>query len=149
MNESASTPFDAAQPLWQMWWDFLSRTTAAGLSFPPASTPGEAARSTRTAMFRAWGEGWQEFMRSPEFLATMTKSLEASLKGRQQWAEQLGQMQSEMQAVSRQDFDRLVRSLQGFEERVDAHLEEISAGLADLRTRLQKLEAGFAKDRAE
>ena len=97
-------------------------------------------------MFRAWAEGWQEFMRSPEFLAAMTKSLEASLKGRQQWAEQLGQMQQrdaggQPAGLRPAGADACGGSRSGAGD----SLEQIAAGLADLGSRLQKLEEGLAK----
>ncbi len=148
MNESAKTPFDAESPMWQLWWDFLSKTTGAGMSFPPGSAPPETLRSARSEMFRVWADGWQEYLRSPEFLSAMGKSLEVSLKARQQWVEQAGQAQHEMQGVSRQDFDRLLRTLRQFEERTEGRLEELAAAVADLAARLQKPEETPAKDQA-
>ena len=62
MNESAKTPFDAESPMWQLWWDFLSKTTGAGMSFPPGSAPPETLRSARSEMFRVWADGWQEYL---------------------------------------------------------------------------------------
>jgi hypothetical protein len=145
MHESAKSPFDADHPVWQMWWDFVSRSAEAGMSFPPGTPPPDAARSVRAEIFRGWAQGWQEFMRSPEFLGGMTKAMEAGLKARQQWAELAGQAQHEAQGVSRQDFDQLMRTLRRFEERSGDSLEQLAAGLADLDARLKKLEECLAE----
>ena len=84
-------------------------------------------------------------MRSPEFLGGMAKAMQAGLKARQQWAELAGQAQHEMQGVSRQDFDQLMRTLRRFEEQSGDGLEQLAAGLASLDARLKKLEEGLAK----
>jgi hypothetical protein len=145
MYESAKSPFDADHPVWQLWWDFVSRSAEAGMAFPPGNLPPDAARAARSEIFRGWAQGWQEFMRSPEFLAGMAKAMEAGLKARQQWAELAGQAQHEAQGVSRQDFDQLMRTLRRFEEHTGDSLEQLAAGLADLSARLKKLEEGPAK----
>jgi hypothetical protein len=144
-NDHATSPFDVNQRMWQMWWDFVSRSMSAGLSFAPGSTPPEAAKSVRSGLLQTWADGWQQFMRSPEFLDGIRTSLEASLQARQQWTDLLGQMQHEMQGVSRQDFDQLMRTLRRFDERMSEGMGQLAAGLMDLSSRMQKLEEVLAR----
>ncbi len=98
MSNTNGGPFDASQPVWQLWWDFLSKSAAAGLSFPPGGAVPDGARSARAGLFQAWADGWQQFMRSPEFLEGMAKAQAAGLQARQQLLDLLGQRNTRRRA---------------------------------------------------
>ncbi len=140
MNEQTSNFFPGADIFTRMWSDFASKSMGAGVAFTPNSTPPEAARQMRSAMFQAWTEYCDQFMRSAEFLDMMKQSLAASIQARKQLNDFLGQVHHEFQGVSRQDMDQIMLSLRHLERRLLDSLERVSGQLDDLGQRLNKLE---------
>jgi len=133
------TPEDAGR-LMQTWIDFTSKMVEATMSFSPQQAPPDALREIRTAQLNACAEYWQEWMRSPEFLAWTRQWLAGNVQMRKQLSEFLGQLQHEFQGASRQDIDQLMLSLRHLEQRIVDSTERISNQLGEFETRLAELE---------
>src|SRR3954462_13916115 len=77
-----SSPFDAAQTMANIWMDFATKISTAGLS--PESDPPQAAKQVRGAVFDSMTQYSNQFLRSPQFLQMMKQSLDASIAFRKQ-----------------------------------------------------------------
>jgi hypothetical protein len=140
MNEQPSNPFSGLDMFTRMWSDFGEKMMRNGMAFPPTQNAPEAAREMRNTMFKAWSDYCDQFMRSQEFLEMMQQSLSASVTARKQLNEFLGQVQHEMQSVSRQDVDQIMLALRHMERRMVDGMERLSEQLDALDRRLEKLE---------
>ena len=148
MSESFKGPFnpvDAAMPMMRMWTDMATKMMSAAQSLSPETPAPEAARDLRSAMLGAWTDAWNQYLRSPDFLEWMRRSVDIAVQGRKQVNDWLGQMQHEMQAVSRQDLDQLMRAMRHIEQRSVDGLERISDQLDDLAERINCLEKHLSK----
>ena len=125
MSETNSTT--AAARLTQMWTDFASKMSAAGMTFSPDAAPTDATRNARAAMLSAMSKQTDEFMRSPEFNSMMKQMLDASMNLQLQSKEFLTQAHHAAQMPARQDVEALLASISHLEERVLQRLDELSA----------------------
>lgn len=123
-----------------LWFDLASKMSQAMMSFSPQQTPPEAFRQIRSAQLGAWGDYFQQLMRSPEYLDAIKQWTALTVQARKQWTDFLGRLQHEFQGASRQDIDQLMLSLRHLESRVVEGIEEISTQLAGLDARLTSLE---------
>ena len=94
----------------------------------------------RSAMFKAWSEYCDQFMRSAEFLEMMKQSLTGSVQMRRQLNDYLGQVHHEFQGPSRQDVDQVLASLRQLQRRLEESTEPIAARLDEISRRLDELE---------
>src|SRR5436189_3426395 len=124
MNEQTST---ASDRLMQMWADFASKMSSAGMAFSPDAAPTDAARSTRAAILAAMSKQTDEFLRSPEFCEMTRRALEASSGLQKQTKEFLTSAHHTVQMPARQDIDAILTSVRHLEERVLQRLDELSA----------------------
>jgi transposase len=140
MSNDAFPFFPGPDAFTRMWSDFSSQMMKAGAAFTPDHTPPEAARDMRAAMFRAWSDYCEQFMRSEEFLKMMKQSLSASIEARKQLNEFMGRAHHEFQGVSRQDVDQMMLSMRHMERRVVDALERLDDRLEALDQRIEALE---------
>lgn len=125
---------DPANAWFDLWWKMLS----AGLSASPGATPLEAAREVRSATLDAWGQAWERFLRSNEFLEAMKQAVGANVQFRRQLNDFFAQVHHEFQGPNQQDFDylagvlkRIERSVQDGFDRLERRIDELSgAGMA-------------------
>jgi len=139
--------FDPA--VWQQFWNqmtsnMMSATSAAGgdrsRSAPPGSfDPGDIARQMQNAFLDAMANWCDEYLRSPQFLDMMKKSLDTSLAMRRE-------LEEFMRKASGNAFGDSLASgidpagiIQAAEERMTEKLEEISDRLDAIE---QELGAG-------
>ncbi len=94
----------------------------------------------RSAMFKAWGEYFDQYMRSPDFLQAVQRSMSASVQARKQWNEIVGQLQHEFQLATRQDVDQILSSIHHAERRVLDRFEELAQQMEELESRLKNAE---------
>ncbi|MFZ5831970.1 MAG: hypothetical protein ACOY3P_17945 [Planctomycetota bacterium] len=140
MSTDGQGSFGGADLWTKMWRDFATSATQAGMAFSTGSSPPDAARQMRSALFSAWTAYCDQFMRSEEFRQMMKQSLSAAIDFRRQMNDFLGQMQHEFQGATRQDVDQLMRSMQHVERRVVDSLERVSSQIDELGERLARLE---------
>lgn len=149
MPEEQQEAFPGADAFVQMWTQFASKMMAAGMAPMPDGSPFDAARQFRSAMFKAWGDYLDEYMRSEAFLETMRQTLDGASQARKQLNDFLGRVQHEMQGASRQDVDQLMAAMQHVERRIVNQSERIAERLEDLALRVERLESkGAGRDGA-
>lgn len=155
MSEDNSNPFaDATRQFTEgqnqfhkMWTDFAGKMSASGMSFSPDSTPPDAAKQMRSAFFKAWSEYCEEYMRSPEFLKSWKKSMDASIELRKQMNESMGRMHHELGGTSRQDIDQLMMAMSHLERRLVDNVERSTEQMSVLTERIDSLEKSLTKAR--
>lgn len=140
MSDNENPFFPGADMFTRAWSDFASQMMKAGVAFTPDSAPPQAAKEIRSAMFKAWGDYCDQFMRSPEFLDMMKQSLSVSVQARKQLNDFLGQVQHDFQGASRQDVDQLMLSFRRLERRIVDEMERLTDKLGDLATRLDQIQ---------
>lgn len=142
-------PFDVGQSMFRAWTDFMTKMMAAPMPFSSAGSPPDAAREIRSNMLNAWADYWQQVMRSPEFLETMKQSVDSSVQWRKQFNDFLGQMQHELQGVSRQDVDQIMRMMRHVEQRSVDGMERVTDQLERIVDRLEAIEKRIPKRRKQ
>jgi len=132
--------FEQAQRMGSLWMEFATRMATAGMAFRPDQPPGDAARDVRQASLSMLAEQTDKYMRSPEFLATVKQSLDASIGFRQQLNELLTQAHHSVQGVAIQDIDSVLKSVRHLEARVLDRIETVADKLVEVSRRLDALE---------
>lgn len=123
------------------WWnDLLFKMMNAGLSVPSDATPPDAFRKARSVMLEAWTEYWNRYLRSPEFLNPLKQMMDSNIQMRRQMGNLFGEFQHNLQNVSRQDVDQVMRSLRHLEQRLADAIDRVSDRLEDLDERLDRIE---------
>lgn len=143
MNERHSASVGPAD-FFQMWSDTWGRMLEAGMPQAPDSGP-DAFRQTRAEMLDAWGDYFQRFMRSPEFLDGLKQMFDMNVAARRRMNDTLGQMQDNLQMASRQDVDQLMRAMRHLEHRLIDGIERISCQQEEFNQRLEALERSHRK----
>ena len=144
MNEQMET----GQRLLQMWTDFASKMSSAGIKFSPETAPPDAVKSLRSVFLSALSQQTEQFMRSPEFLAMMKQTVDASIAIQRQSAELLTQARHAGQGVARSDMDSVLASLQHLEDRVLQRMDELSARLDQVEGKGRRKPKSRAKRKA-
>ncbi len=128
--DNGADPFlDSANAVAQFWMQFATKMATAGLAAEPGSSPPEAARQVRAAVFKAMSEACDEYLRSPEFQQVMKESLSQAVQFRKQLNEWLGQIHHDFQGSSRQDIDQLMQVMRHLEQRMSDSFDRLSARL--------------------
>jgi hypothetical protein len=109
----------------------MSKAIQAALNSAPGSAPPEMLREMRAGIFETLAESWDEFMRSPQFLAGMRQWTENAITFRKLSNEFMGRMRNEVQAPSCNDLDTVMLTVRHMEKRLLDRLDEISAKLAE------------------
>ena len=114
MNEA----FNQSQRFVELWTEMATKMAAAGMAVSPESSPPQAAREARAAIFQTMSKHAEEAMRSPQFLEMMKQSLDGSLQFREQLNDFLTRLRHELQGVARQDIDSVLAGIHQLERRV-------------------------------
>jgi hypothetical protein len=136
------------ETLLKAWNELAAKMLTAGWSMPPASSPPDLGRQLRANYLGAWSEFFESWMRTPEFLDWMRQSLGGGTEVRRQLNEFFSRLQNSFQAVSRQDFDQLMATVRGLEDRVRHDSQEILARLEEIQARLDAGKSGSPDDAA-
>lgn len=124
----------------KMWTDFASKMAAGGMAMPGQDAGPDMARQMRDAFFRSWSEACDRYMRSEEFMGMMRDSMRAAIELRKQMVGQLGDLQHSMQGASRQDTDRLLKSIDNLDRRVNETFDQLMKNMDALSKRVDGLE---------
>jgi vacuolar-type H+-ATPase subunit I/STV1 len=119
------------------------------MNFTPDRTPTDMTQEMRAAMFKAWSDYLDQFMRSPDFLRMMQQSMNATLQSRKQWNDLTGQMQHGFQLATRQDVDQVLSSIHHAERRVIDRVEELAEQLENLESKIEAVEKAKKMRRAK
>ena len=136
---------DQAQRLTEMWGELATKMTAAGISATaavsdPETTPPEAGRTARSAVFDALSQQADQYMRSPQFLQWMKESMDRSIHFQEQLNTFFTKLHHDVQSVARQDVDELLRSIRHLEQRVNDAADRVLRCVDGLEKRLAALE---------
>lgn len=126
--------------MFRAWPEMAAKMMRAGMAFSPEDTPPEAARQMRSTLLKAWGDYYQQAMRSPEFLGLIRNMLNGGIDWQKQWNDFFTRIQHEFQGASRQGIDRVMQSVEQVERRLVDSLERVSDQLDNVTTRLADLE---------
>ena len=142
-----NTGFEAAQQMGNLWMEYMTKMATAGMAVRPDAAPTDAARSVRDASFAGMAQQADKFMRTPEFLAMMKESLDASINFRKQLNDLFTQARHSVQGVATQDVDGLTVAVRRLETRVLGRIEELCDRLDAVSTRLEAIEHHTATHR--
>jgi hypothetical protein len=144
MNADGQKSVPGADFFTRAWSDFATQMVRAGTAFTPGATPPQMSQEMRNAMFKAWGDYCDQYMRSPEFMDMMKQSLGTAVEARKQLNEFLGRVQSEFQQPSRQDVDQIMAHLHHLERRIVDRIDAVAADLEDIKQKITQLERNRA-----
>jgi hypothetical protein len=136
--------FEAAQQMGNLWMEYFTKMATASMAVRPGDPPTDAARSIRDATFAAMGQQADKFMRTPEFLAMVKQSLDASIAFRKQLNDLFTQAHHSVQGVAIEDVNGLNASIRRLETRILGRIEDLCDRLDNVSTRLEALEKSSA-----
>jgi len=134
-QDKARAGFEANETLAKFWTEFMSKMATAGMDFDPRNLSQETQNTLRNAMFQAMGDACDEYMRSEAFGQSVRDMMQQAIQFRQQMNDALGQVQFDMQAVTKQDMDFIsaeIQHLHDQNERVSERLNKITEQLERL-----------------
>jgi len=120
------------QQFTRMWLDFASKMVTSATNTSATSIPADVAKQLRDTYFQALSQYTEEYMRSPQFLAMMKQTTEATVAMRQQTNEFLAQAHHAMGGLARPDIDSLLMAVRRCETRVLDKLDELSSRIDTL-----------------
>jgi len=120
------------QQFTRMWLDFASKMVTSATNTSATSIPVDVAKQLRDTYFQALSQYTEEYMRSPQFLAMMKQTTEATVAMRQQTNEFLAQAHHAMGGLARPDIDSLLMAVRRCETRVLDKLDELSSRIDTL-----------------
>ena len=132
MNESSqNSPKDGAA-FQKVWLESMSKLMQAAFTFSPDSTPPEVLREIRNNVLQTLGEGWNEYLRSPEFQESMKQWMENAIAFRQITNDFMARVRKEMQAPSRDDVEAIQQNVQHLETRLLERMEALAKQIEEL-----------------
>jgi len=137
-------PPDPSQ-LMQMWLEFATKMSAAGSAVAPESPPSDAAKQMRGIFLQALGQATEQYMRSPQYLASVKQSMDSSVAFRQQLNDFMAQLRHATGGLARPDIDCLLMAVRRCETRTLDKLDELANQLNNLEDRLNALESSNAE----
>lgn len=143
MDENFGKSFEQAAAFQKMWMDSISKMQAA-FSTPTMAPPSEFLQQMRSGIFRALGQSWDEFMRSPQFLEGMKQWMEQAIQFRNSTNNFFGKLRNEVPAASSQDVDDCLLTIQHVENRMCDRMENFSNQLRALSEQVALMQKGRA-----
>ena len=144
MSDETKATADGLGDMMRLWFEMASRATEATQAWAGAAASPEAFRQGRTDLFKAWGDSWERFLRSAQFLEAQKRYMTGSVELRQQIQEQLGRFQHELQLATSQDIDQLMSTVRRVGHEVREQGELLTARLNGLSARVDALAARLA-----
>lgn len=152
MHDNSEDWLGQGGALLNMWTDMAAKMMGASLgggAAAPVENPPEALRELRSGILAAWTRYCDQFMRSPQFLDSLRQAMNANIQARRQMNEALGKVQHDLQGVSRQDLDQMMRTLQHLEQGIATGVERISQRLDELNARVDDMDRDLFEDDQE
>ncbi len=133
--------FNPAEANVRMWQEFMSHAASANIPFSmPQNLSPENMKVMRSAMFKAIGSYWEEYMRSPEFLEMTKKSMNQMVEMKKQFNKVITDIHHELHSATQSDISDLVTTIGHAEEKFHESFHQISQRLDAMSDRLDKLE---------
>ena len=137
MTDDGCDVSDAGMNLVQVWLNFASKMVQAGASLPPPQAiPPGAVLEMRSAVLDACTRFWDQFLRSPQFLAMMQQSMTACINWRKQINDCLGELRHEFQEARCQETEQIMLAQRHREQRILDVVENLGTRLDEIAARL-------------
>jgi hypothetical protein len=130
------TTAEQAVAVQKLWMDSISKILQAAFTATPNSPPPEVVGQIRAGILQALAHSWEEYMRSPQFLAGMRQWMENAVAFRKLTNDFMASVRSGLQAPSRGDIDTVMLTVRHMEKRLLDRLEDSSAKVNSLDARL-------------
>jgi hypothetical protein len=109
----------------RMWSDFMSQMGAAGFA-PQPSMNQDAMKHAQRMFMDAWSRYLDDYMRSPQFLEMLKRTMDNAMSFKQQMDKFVAQSLKTSGVPSREDADYTIEVLHGMERRLNKRLDELS-----------------------
>ncbi len=140
MNETTNTnAIPDSGAFAKLWSDSCSRLMQTAMSYSPESTPPDLLRQIRTGFLQALSQSWDEFLRSPQFLAGMKQMMDQAVSFQKHSADVLTKARHATEGVAHEDVESLRASLIQMEHRLSEHMDALSEHSSQLAESLEKL----------
>jgi len=147
MSDTAEDFISQTAALQKIWLKSMSKAMQAAFAAAPDSPPPELARQIRDAIFQALAEAWNEFLRSPQFQASMKEWMEQAVAFRKASNDFMAKARKEMQAPTSGDVDAIMLAVRHMETRILDRVEELSKQVQELEARAGKAKPQKARPR--
>jgi hypothetical protein len=136
---------EQVQQMGNLWLETMTKLMSAAVATDATQPPPDAARQLRDASLGAMGEQVDKYMRSPQFLDVMKRSLDAQISFRKQMNQFLTDAHHSVQGVAKADVEALSDSFRQMERRVLDRIETLCERVEKLSERLHALDADKAR----
>ena len=136
MNDNFAKTTEQMAAFQKIWTESMTQMMQTAFSMAPDSAPPEVLRQIRSGLFQALAQSWDEFMRSPQFLAGMRQWMDSAVNFRKMSNDFMARVRNELQAPSREDIDAVMLNVRHMEKRLLDQVEELSNQINELNRRL-------------
>jgi len=140
MFDPTKDGFGCTADIMQAWSDLAARTMQAAVEFRPESSPIEAGREVRSAMFKAWADAWDQYVRTPEFLGAIRASLAMGAQWRKLWVDFFSQWQQSLAGSGGAGAGQWTSAAELGQSQILAVLETMTHQLKHLGERIEAME---------
>ena len=137
--------FEQVQQMGNLWLETMTKLMSAAVATDVTQPPPDAARQLRDASLGAMGAQVDQYMRSPQFLDVMKRSLDAQISFRKQLNQFLTDAHHSVQGVAKADLEALSDSFRQMERRVLDRIEALCERVEELKARLHALDSDQAR----
>jgi len=136
MSENNNFEKTAAQAaaFQKIWMDSMSKIMQTAFTLGPNTPPPDVLRQMRSGLLQALAQSWEEFMRSPEFLAGMKQWMNNAIAFRKMTNDFMANVRNEMQAPSRDDIGSIMLTVRHMEKRLLDRMDALDAQVRKLDT---------------
>ncbi len=131
----------------KIWLESMSKLMQAAFTFTPDSAPPELLRQIRNGMLQALAGAWDEFLRSPQFQASMKQWMEQAVAFRKMSNDFMSKARKAMQAPTSGDVEAIMLSVRHMETRILDRVEELSRQVHELQSRAGQVQTQSASPR--
>jgi hypothetical protein len=144
MNEQNPAECQSAAFL-KLWTESFAKLGQAAFSFSPESVPPELLRQVRAGMFQALAQSWEEFLRSPQFMAAAKQMMDNAVALRKLSSDFFTKAHHELAGVAQEDFDGQVAAVHHLETKITSRLDGVTNQIIETNRRLDAIEKSLAR----
>ncbi len=141
MEDQFKETFRQASAFQNMWMDSMSGMAKVWSTYSPSNPPPEELKKVRNGMLKAMSNTWEEYMRTPEFLDFMRKTMNSTTQWQKFTKNGANRMQSAMGSSNKDDIQGIMEAIQHVERRVLDSIEDLDGKLSAIRVEVDKLAA--------
>lgn len=133
MNDQPQDFAEQGAAFQKIWLESMSKLMQAAFTFSPNATPPEFISEVRNSIFKALGESWDEFLRSPQFQHNMKQWMDNAVAFREMSNDFMAKVRQEVQAPSHEDIGAVQLNMRHLETRILDRLEDLSMQIEELK----------------